>query len=424
MIVVIAIILRTWLIEGCLIPMRVAGASMANSYLGPHFRMRCAGCEFIYPVDAGRGPPAGAVSCPNCHHVCEVVADLSPRLGDRLLVDRLVLDVRQPRRWEPVVFRCPSAPSTFCIKRIVGLPGEMVTIEGGDAFINGRVAKKSLDEFRRIALPVCESRFHPDGTGSGVVAWAASGQDDRVTQTETGFCIDDAKRFDEPAWVCYRGDVTAHNRSKDSAFHTFDGYGYNQGLSRLLNKVHDKLLIATVRANGSGMIGLTARYYGENFLIKFYPAKSTGTLFRQGRSVMEFQTERHLLSGFTTLYFAVVDGQILFAIDEENCLVFDIPQWKGERRRPAVVVRKLGPDAEVAIGASQLGVEIVDLKLLRDVFYTQIAADSATVLPRKLGRDEYFVLGDNSPVSRDSRHGDLQILNAKYLLGKPLATRR
>ncbi len=77
-----------------------------------------------------------------------------------------------------------------------------------------------------------------------------------------------------------------------------------------------------------------------------------------------------------------------------------------------------------AIGASQLDVEIVDLKLLRDVFYTQIAADSATVLPRKLGRDEYFVLGDNSPVSRDSRHGDLQILNAKYLLGKPLATRR
>ena len=63
--------------------------------------------------------------------------------GDRLLVDRTAFALRDPRRWEVVVFRSPVDESELCVKRIVGLPGETVALAGGDVLINGE----------RIAVP-------------------------------------------------------------------------------------------------------------------------------------------------------------------------------------------------------------------------------------------------------------------------------
>ena len=50
--------------------------------------------------------------------------------GIRLPVINLkVADVKQPRRGEVMVFRYPENPSLDYIKRVVGLPGDVVTIE-------------------------------------------------------------------------------------------------------------------------------------------------------------------------------------------------------------------------------------------------------------------------------------------------------
>jgi signal peptidase I len=48
--------------------------------------------------------------------------------GDYVLVDELTYRIRPPERGEVVVFHDPEDYSTYFIKRIIGLPGEQVTI--------------------------------------------------------------------------------------------------------------------------------------------------------------------------------------------------------------------------------------------------------------------------------------------------------
>ena len=49
--------------------------------------------------------------------------------GDYILIDELSLYFRNPQRGEVVVLRFPQNPSTYFIKRIIGLPGERVLIK-------------------------------------------------------------------------------------------------------------------------------------------------------------------------------------------------------------------------------------------------------------------------------------------------------
>ena len=51
--------------------------------------------------------------------------------GDYLIIDELSYRVREPQRGEVVVFRPPGNDTQFYIKRIIGLPGEKVTIDKG-----------------------------------------------------------------------------------------------------------------------------------------------------------------------------------------------------------------------------------------------------------------------------------------------------
>lgn len=51
--------------------------------------------------------------------------------GDYLLIDELTYRFRAPERGEVIVFRYPEDESTYFIKRVIGLPGERVVVEGG-----------------------------------------------------------------------------------------------------------------------------------------------------------------------------------------------------------------------------------------------------------------------------------------------------
>lgn len=51
--------------------------------------------------------------------------------GDYLLIDELTYRFRAPKRGEVVVFKYPGDPSTYFIKRIVGLPNECVVLGDG-----------------------------------------------------------------------------------------------------------------------------------------------------------------------------------------------------------------------------------------------------------------------------------------------------
>lgn len=67
--------------------------------------------------------------------------------GNYLLVDELTYRFREPSRGEVVVFKYPENPSSFFIKRIIGLPGEKVVIDGGKVVVlNSNGESVALDE--------------------------------------------------------------------------------------------------------------------------------------------------------------------------------------------------------------------------------------------------------------------------------------
>ena len=55
--------------------------------------------------------------------------------GDYLIVDKLSYKLNDPKREDVVVFRTPIDPKKFYIKRIIGLPNEIVDIKGSVVII-------------------------------------------------------------------------------------------------------------------------------------------------------------------------------------------------------------------------------------------------------------------------------------------------
>ena len=54
---------------------------------------------------------------------------------DYLIVDEIVYRFKKPVRGDVVVFRYPADPSIFYIKRVIGLPGETVSINRGNVTV-------------------------------------------------------------------------------------------------------------------------------------------------------------------------------------------------------------------------------------------------------------------------------------------------
>jgi signal peptidase I len=74
----------------------------------------------------------------------------------------------------------------------------------------------------------------------------------------------------------------------------------------------------------------------------------------------------------------------------------------------------------VAFGARRGSVTVESVMLYRDVHYTTENHRHATERPLKLGDDEFFFLGDNSPVSLDSRGWVNPVVSKHLLVGRPL----
>ncbi len=75
------------------------------------------------------------------------------RLGDNLHFS--VEAFRDPKRLDVIVFRYPKDPSTFFIKRVIGLPGETVEIKNSKVFI--------FNEEHPSGFQIDESGFLPKG---------------------------------------------------------------------------------------------------------------------------------------------------------------------------------------------------------------------------------------------------------------------
>ena len=59
--------------------------------------------------------------------------------GERVLAYKLAYAVNSPRRGDIVIFQYPRDPRQTFVKRIVGLPGDTVSIAAGRVFVDGRL---------------------------------------------------------------------------------------------------------------------------------------------------------------------------------------------------------------------------------------------------------------------------------------------
>jgi signal peptidase I len=162
--VIAVILLRGLILEGYLI----STGSMAPGLLGYHKQVTCPTCEHVFAfgisfdesVDSNTLSaseselPDRYASCPNCGQVNIDVSHVPTNHGDQLLVHKNVFDLRQPHRWETVVFRNPQNPGEAYVKRVVGLPGETIRILDGNLFVGGEIARKDYATQRDMRIPV------------------------------------------------------------------------------------------------------------------------------------------------------------------------------------------------------------------------------------------------------------------------------
>lgn len=79
--------------------------------------------------------------------------------GERLLVDELSYRFRAPQRGEIVVLRFPADPRYRFIKRVIGIPGDNIVVQGGRVVLNGTpleegyIKEPVLGEFGPFVVP-------------------------------------------------------------------------------------------------------------------------------------------------------------------------------------------------------------------------------------------------------------------------------
>ena len=135
---VLALLFRTFVAEAFVIPT----GSMAPTLFGRNKDVVCTECHYKYEVGASeelREKDGYLVLridesvCPNCRHLNNI-HDLPVFKGDRILVNKFPYQIRDPDRWDIVVFRYMEDPEKNYIKRLVGLPGESIRIARGDVY--------------------------------------------------------------------------------------------------------------------------------------------------------------------------------------------------------------------------------------------------------------------------------------------------
>lgn len=64
--------------------------------------------------------------------------------GDNLIMDKLTYHLRDPERFEVIIFPCPTKPDVYYIKRVIGLPGETIQIKDGCVYIDGELLETDI----------------------------------------------------------------------------------------------------------------------------------------------------------------------------------------------------------------------------------------------------------------------------------------
>jgi signal peptidase I len=332
-----------------------------------------------------------------------------------------------------VVFRCPDPDPKELgkpyVKRLIGLPGETVSVIDGDVFVDGRMVRKGLPEVRETAFPVFDMNYPPKPDGWGV-RWLVSSADPRLPAAAVDRePADGAVRLDGTDLVLDASDApqasvgatyrhwNLDERREDPirAWNAYDG-----APRRAVGPypaAHDFVLTCELEVTAATTA--EARFScrltdGADAVAAELPVGPTGA--GQAQLVREHRGGLGAAGGVALrpgrryrLEFAFVDRQVLLALDGRLVVppaeLEPFPA-RGEVRRP------------LRLGARGCRVVVRDLRLGRDIYYTQYG-EHGTRRPLVLGPKEYYVLGDNSGNSQDSRKWPVPAVPEADFIGKP-----
>jgi signal peptidase I len=422
------LVFRTFGIE----PFQVPTGSMAPAIAGRHRTVVCPRCRA--EVTVGSQPPNGRQSprrfyqracCPNCGCDHLGLEQAPEAAGDQMLVNKAAFLFRRPRRWEVVVFRLFG--KTF-IKRIIGLPGDELEIVDGDIYVNGDLARKTLDEVKAQRILVFDGGALPEPDGWQQRWEVPAGQPGPHPLAGSALHLDGTGQSEAYQYVTYRNFLLDEQQCQPIR----DEYGYNGAQRRVAGPVHDFMVSCAVEVEaGEGSVVLSLTDGRDTLLAEipvggpaaarrslvvrapaavtdrgpFQPTSTPGQVFAVARCVplqpgRAYQVE-----------MAFVDRRLSLALDG-RCPVaaVDLP---GISSRPGV-------ERPVTFGVQGARVAVRDFRLFRDVHYTQAGRNAVQGKVVHLAAGQYFVLGDNSPCSDDSRFWpEGGAVPADSLVGKP-----
>ncbi len=406
-------------------PFGVPTGSMAPALIGNHREAPCPRCGFPVCVGlpAGSGDPANhfsRVGCPNCGSRLSL-AECRDLNGDRLLVDKRVFDLRSPRRWEMAVFRCPDCDPRELgepyVKRIVGIPGETITIRDGEVFADGSLLRKGLPEIQETHILIHDMSYVPNKIGWNN-RWLLDppGRDPRLplqnampaepaptSVIQNGqITLDGLQEPHRNAAITYRNwDLDSDREEPIRSWCSYNGLprSFHQ-----LPPVHDffvscELEILASSSEATFVVGLTDGADTVQAEFTVGPRESGRILLTHpmigslgSTSGIGLEVGRK-----HKLQFSFIDRRVILMLDGSVVIppaTLPVAEHRAEVSRP------------LQFQSRGCNLVIRTLKLYRDIYYTQYGENGTQPphgSPAILGPDEYFMLGDNSSSSQDSR---------------------
>lgn len=314
----------------------------------------------------------------------------SERGGDRILVYKPSYNVSKPERWDIIVFKYPLNSSVNYIKRLVGLPGEELRIKDGDIYINGEIAQKprNVQEHLWKNWPVyprpgaddpVEQFFRQEPEG----VFQRDGKDIVVESAEEAVL-----RYPTPILL----GATA--RTRDASI--------RGGLVGETAIVGDVLLQYRARPETEDTVLLAEIRESDNIFRLEMPA---GEAPRILHSTIDTTSGRPVVSAGTEIGRARDDDATkvgeryridFYYIDGAICL--DIDGSELLRVEHSIEVMRRAQN-HVRFGVARGKASFRDVRMYRDLYHTTQGPSTYVTIPE----DKYFVLGDNTLQSKDSR---------------------
>jgi signal peptidase I len=414
------VLLRSMFVE----PFGVPTGSMAPTLTGNHRRINCPDCNYSIRIgEPTQGPYPKFTFCPNCD--CrEVQCDAALEVqGDRLLVDKQVFQLRSPRRWEVAVFRCPVDHTKPYVKRVVGLPGENILLDHGDVWIDGMLCRKDLAAAQECAIPIWEmtsqgsvntwqERWRTEAADAGRIL-GKSMKNPYVQMNSEEITLDGTDHSILPLKLFY---VHLGHDLKKPGLHEqaiLDTFGYNQ-FQGLPCPTRDFGISFDVRCEaGQGQTMLELNDSVDQIQVWLPSGQRGKAVLKLGSKALAesseldfFGTNTHHveLLAFDRRVHLMVDGKLIIG-------PVDLPD--------AISVAPISRPC--TLGALSSKIAISKVKLVRDIYYRseEQRYRNGVLTPCRLGSEEYFVLGDNSSNSEDSRSWQIPAVPERSFLGKP-----